>query len=268
MGKVALVTGAASGIGAALVQVLVDRGVQVYAADRDLFGVQALADRLKERGSVAVTPVALDVTDAAAFAEVVARIAAVGSLDYLYNNAGIGLAGEVDQLTLDDWRRVLEVNVLGVVHGIAAAYPQMIRQGHGHLINTASGAGLAPRPGMAAYAASKHAVIGLSTSMRAEAAAHGVKVSAACPGYVATQVMARAELRGIDREKLERSIPIRPMSAADCAKAILRGVDRNQAIIPISLYVRLDWWLYRWSPSLSLAVAEWRARAFRRARST
>lgn len=259
-----MVTGAASGIGAALVTALAGRGLRVYAADRDAAGVQGLAEQLSSRGRQ-VEPATLDVTDADGFARLIAHIAQRGPLHQLYNNAGVGLAGELHAVTAQDWRRVVEINLLGVANGIAAAYPLMIRQGFGHLINTASGAGLAPRPGMAPYAATKHAVIGLSTSLRAEAAAYGVKVSAACPGYVATQVMARAELRGVDRQKLTDAIPIRPMSAEDCARAILRGVDRNQAIIPISLYVKLDWWLYRLSPALSIRLAQWRAAAFRRA---
>lgn len=267
MERVALVTGAASGIGLALVTALAKRGARVYAADRDGDGASALATHLTGQGH-SVEAVTLDVTDAEAFQQLIARIAERGPLHELYNNAGIGLAGELHAVTAADWRRVVEINLLGVANGIAAAYPLMIRQGFGHLINTASGAGLAPRPGMAPYAATKHAVIGLSTSLRAEAAAYGVKVSAACPGYVATQVMARAELRGVDRQKLTEAIPIRPMSAEDCAEAILRGVARNQAIIPISLYVKLDWWLYRMSPALSIRLAQWRAAAFRKAART
>ena len=158
---------------------------------------------------------------------------------------------------------MMDVNVYGVVHGIAAVYPRMIAQGHGQIVNTASGAGLGPRPGQTPYAAAKHAVIGLSTSLRAEARAYGVRVTAACPGYVATHVMRDAKFVGVDREKLAARIPIRPMSADRCAELMLRGAARDQAIVAISAYVKLDWWVYRLSPALSCWLAEWRARQVR-----
>lgn len=250
-GRVVLVTGGASGIGAALVEQLARAGAVVYASD--------LPEGVRAR--------ALDVTDAPGFAALVDEIVArEGHLDVLFNNAGVGVAGEVADLGLDDWRRMIDVNVYGVVHGIAAAYPHMIRRGAGHIVNTASGAGLGPRPGQTPYAAAKHAVVGLSTSLRAEAAAHGVRVTAACPGYVATAVMRSARFVGVDRDKLAARIPIRPMSAARCAQLMLRGAARNQAILAISAYVKLDWWIYRLSPALSVWLAQWRARQFRASR--
>ncbi len=259
--KVVLVTGGASGIGAALVAQLARAGARVYAADLSLDRLAAVA------ALPGVTPVVLDVTDAAAFRAVVDDLVArEGRIDVLFNNAGVGLAGEVADVGLDDWKRMIDVNVYGVVHGIAAAYPRMIAQGHGQIVNTASGAGLGPRPGQAPYAAAKHAVIGLSTSLRAEAAGHGVRVTAACPGYVATQVMTSAKFIGVDRDKLAAKIPIRPMSAERCAELMLRGAARNRAIVAISAYVKLDWWIYRLSPALSIWLAEWRARQFRASR--
>src|SRR6185312_3626412 len=92
-----------------------------------------------------------------------------GRIDYLFNNAGIGVGGEVDSYTLDDWNDVFDVNLRGVVHGIQAVYPIMIRQRSGHIVNTASVAGLIPAPGATAYAMTKHAVVGLSLSLRGEA---------------------------------------------------------------------------------------------------
>lgn len=262
-GKIVLVTGGASGIGLALVGRLARAGATVYAADLSAERLDvALAPLLAE--GRAVRPVVLDVTDAAAFERVVAELhAREGRLDVLFNNAGVGVAGEVRDLGLEDWRRMVDVNVYGVVHGIAAVYPRMIAQGHGQIVNTASGAGLGPRPGQTPYAAAKHAVIGLSTSLRAEARAYGVRVTAACPGYVATHVMRDAKFVGVDREKLAARIPIRPMSADRCAELMLRGAARDQAIVAISAYVKLDWWVYRLSPALSCWLAEWRARQVR-----
>lgn len=220
-----------------------------------------------EEASAALGPNAiarvLDVTDAAAFREVVeALVEREGKIDALFNNAGVGAAGEVRDVSLDVWRRVLEVNVLGVVNGIEAAYPKMITQGFGAIINTASGAGLAPRPGMAAYAASKHAVVGLSISLRPEAKLHGVSVSVVCPGYIKTDIMKTTEFTKLDAASLERSIPIKPISAETCARMVLLGVARKKPIIIVGKTVWLDWLLYRLSPSLALAAAGWRAKHF------
>jgi NAD(P)-dependent dehydrogenase (short-subunit alcohol dehydrogenase family) len=111
-----------------------------------------------------------------------------GRLDYMFNNAGIGMGGEVRDMDLEHWRRVLEVNLWGVTCGTSAAYEEMVRQGFGHIVNTASLAGLIPLPMVAAYCATKHAVVGLSASLRAEAAALGIKVSVVCPGFVETGI--------------------------------------------------------------------------------
>jgi short-subunit dehydrogenase len=242
-GKIALVTGASSGIGAALAAELARRGAKVFSADID-----------------AKSMLRLDVTDAARFRVVADDIVArEGRIDLLFNNAGIGLAGEARDLESEDWRRVVEVNLIGVMNGIAAVYPGMVARGRGHIVNTASGAGLAPRPGMAAYAATKHGVVGLSTSLRAEAQRHGVEVSAICPGYVATSILESTKYVKLDRDGVREAIPIRAMSAAKCAELALAGVAKRRAIIPISPYVWADWLLFRLSPSLSLLTSAWRA---------
>lgn len=248
-GEVVLVTGAASGIGAALAEQLTRHGARVYRADKNGAG----------------EILALDVTDGVAFRRAVeAIIEKEGRLDALFNNAGIGLAGPAEELTLEDWRRIVEVDLIGVMNGIAAAYPHMVRAKKGRIVNTASGAGLAPRPGMTAYAAAKHGVIGLSVSLRAEAALFGVEVTAICPGYVATRIMDSSKMINLDANKLKEKIPIAPMTAERCAELALRGVAKNQAIVAISAYVKLDWYLYRVSPALSAWIARWRARTMRK----
>jgi NADP-dependent 3-hydroxy acid dehydrogenase YdfG len=105
-----------------------------------------------------------------------------GRIDYLFNNAGIGIGGEVDSFTLHDWSDIIDVNLRGVVHGIQAVYPIMIRQRCGHIVNTASMAALITTVGQAGYTATKHAVVGLSKALRVEAEHHGVQVSVLCPG--------------------------------------------------------------------------------------
>jgi NAD(P)-dependent dehydrogenase (short-subunit alcohol dehydrogenase family) len=255
---VALVTGAASGIGAALARALAGRGARVWVTDRDAACAEATAAALPGARAAG-----LDVTDADAFAALAERVVAEsGRIDLLFNNAGVGLAGAVRDLSLADWRRVIDVNVWGVIHGIHAVYPHLIRQGGGALVNVASGAALAPRPGMTAYAATKAAVVALSTSLRAEAALHGVQVNAICPGFIATNIMSSTTFRNVDGEGLMGRVPLKPITADDCARIALRGVEADRPIIPVSRMVSVDWGLFRLSPRLSTWVSGWRAKQF------
>jgi NAD(P)-dependent dehydrogenase (short-subunit alcohol dehydrogenase family) len=254
-GRVALVTGAGSGIGLALSRALVEAGALVVLSDLDAARVQAEARAL----GPAASALALDVTDPSAFEGAVDRVVEErGRLDLLFNNAGVGLAGEVRDTTLADWRRQLDVNLWGVIHGVHAAYPRFVEQGSGHIVNVASGAGLLPRPGMVAYAAAKHAVVGLSTSLRAEARGLGVRVTAVCPGYIETGIMDRTRYAGLDAASLRASIPIRPTSAARCAQVVLRGVARDRALVTVTALTRAEWWLHRLLPGVAQRFAEWR----------
>jgi short-subunit dehydrogenase len=205
------------------------------------------------------------VTDAAAVAACVDETAAErGGLDLLFNNAGIGLLGETEECSLDDWNAVLDVNVRGVVHGVAAAYPLMVKQGRGHIVNVASVAGLIPTPHFVAYSASKHAVVGLSVGLREEARAKGVRVSCACPGFVNTGIQDAAKMVNIDREKAKAEVAATATTPERCARAILRGVRRDRALILVTGYARIAHWLYRWAPWLLRAFSRLLARRFRK----
>ena len=189
-GKIAFVTGGASGIGAALATKLVDEGAEVWIADRQVGRAQELAQRLNNSGGGKAHPIELDVRSYPSLEQAVAKaVQQSGRIDYLFNNAGIGVGGEIDSYTLDDWDDVIDVNLRGVVHGIQAVYPIMIRQHSGHIVNTASMAGLITTPGQAAYTATKHAVVAISKTLRLEAARHGVQVSVLCPGVIRTPIL-------------------------------------------------------------------------------
>ncbi len=206
----------------------------------------------------------LDVTDAEGFKRVAQDIAGhEGAIDFLFNNAGVGLAGEVRDMKLADWKPLVDVNLWGVINGIQAVYPAMAERGQGHIVNVASGAGLVPRPGMTAYAASKHAVVGLSHSLRAEAADLGVNVSVVCPGYIGTNIQSSTKYLAMDGKALTDKIPIKPMSAEKCAQIILKGTRKNRGIVMVGVYPRIDWWLYRLAPEFAIWVSRWRARQFR-----
>lgn len=253
-GKVAIVTGGGSGIGAALTRAMVARGSTVVVADIDEPAATALAAEINAGRPGAVSTAVVDVTDAAAVAGLVTRVAEEhGSLDLMFNNAGIAVAGLVDQLTVRHWDRVIDVNLKGVVHGVHAAYPLMLRQGHGHIINTASLAGLVPAPGLAPYVATKHAVVGMSLSLRAEAALRGVRVSALCPGFVDTPLLGRVNPGlpeadvGADPAALEHLLG--KLYQADLlAQDVLRGVEQNRALIVAPRSARVAWRMSRYAP--------------------
>lgn len=244
-GKIAIVTGAGSGIGAALSRELGHRGTQVVCSDVAGEAAHAVAQEINAGGGLA-SALATDVTDASQVANLVAStVQTHGRVDLMFNNAGISVAGDARDLTLDHWRSVIEVNLMGVIYGTDAAYKQMARQGHGHIINIASLAGLIPFPSNAPYATSKHAVVGLSLSLRAEGEDLGVKVSAVCPGFVQSNIYKATPFINIDRERALRNMPFTPLATERAAAAILRGIERNQAIIIFPGYARFIWVLHR-----------------------
>jgi NAD(P)-dependent dehydrogenase (short-subunit alcohol dehydrogenase family) len=248
--KVAIITGGASGIGRAVARQLALSGATVVVADIQGEQAKTWAGELAAAGGKA-TGVRIDVADAAAVQRLVDEtVSQHGRLDYMFNNAGIGIIGELRDQSLEAWGRLLDVNLRGVINGVTAAYQVMLRQKSGHIVNTSSLSGLVPTPGLTAYATTKHALIGLSTSLRAEAAALGVKVSVACPGFVATPLQRSSTYLNMDPEEAIANTPGFYMDVEDCARLLLRGVARNRSLIIISWQSRLAWWLYRISPAL------------------
>jgi NADP-dependent 3-hydroxy acid dehydrogenase YdfG len=273
-GKVAFVTGGASGIGAALSTELSNGGAEVWIADRQIGRAQELAQRLRDGGAKAHA-IELDVRDAAAFESAAAEaVQESGRLDYLFNNAGIGVSGEIDSYTLDDWNDVFDVNLRGVVHGIQAVYPVMIRQGSGHIVNTASMAGLTTTVGQASYTATKHAVVAISRTMRVEAERHGVRVSALCPGVIRTPILTggqygRINAPGLTSEEFQKSWErLRPMDADKFAERVLRAVLRNDAMIIVPGWWKVWWYLERLSPALALRVSKMLLKELRKMESS
>ena len=257
---VAIVTGAASGIGRALATALVARGATVLLADIDEEGAVEVAASLG--AGARARAVAVDVTDRARVRQVVeATTSEHGRLDYLFNNAGIGAGGPVEELPAALWERAVDVDLNSVIHGVGAAYPIMVRAGSGHIVNTASLAGLVPSPFLTPYAAAKSAVVGLSTSLRVEAAARGVRVSVVCPGPVETPMLNRAnpdDVPGprtrVDGRKLLTNALGEPYPPEDLAADVLTGVAENRAIIVAPETARRAWATYRSDPEAMLAA--------------
>ncbi|QRY55164.1 SDR family oxidoreductase [Mycolicibacterium septicum] len=246
-GKQALVTGAGSGIGAALCRALVAAGAEVLCTDIDGDAAAATAATLGARSA------RLDVTDAAAVqAAVDGVVERAGKLDLMFNNAGIVWGGDTELLTLDQWNAIIDINVRGVVHGVAAAYPQMIRQGHGHIINTASMAGLAAAGQLTSYVMTKHAVVGLSLALRSEAAAHGVGVLAVCPAAVETPILDKGAVGGfVGRDYFLQGQGVKTAYDADrLAADTLRAIARNKAILVKPRRAHASWLIARLAPGL------------------
>lgn len=262
-GQFAFVTGGASGIGRGLCETLAARGAEVVTADIDFAGAQAVAEGILRAGGKA-RALRLDVAEGEAFA---AALEACGRLDYLFNNAGFGILGEVRDSELAHWRRIVDVNLMGVVAGSLAAYRIMVRQGHGHIVNIASLAGLAGMPAGAAYSMTKAGVVMLSQMLRAEGAALGVKVSAVCPGFIRTAIFEHTQYLHVDKARVLQHIPLPVIELAPALQGILAGVERNDALIVLPFYARLLWRLMRWFPSLAGPIGRRAVADFRRLRT-
>lgn len=248
--KVAIVTGGASGIGRAICEALGRHGSQVVVADIDFHKAQEIAATISKNGGKA-SPARVDVTEDEQIRNLIYETAVShGRLDYMFNNAGIDIGGEARDLLPEHWSRIFQVNLMGVVYGTRAAYALMVRQGHGHIVNTASLCGIIPTPLQVPYATTKHAVVGLSTSLRTEAAGLGVKVSVFCPGLVRTPLIETSLVVHASMEEMLSIAPLKPMDVHDAVGVLLRGVRRNQAIIVCPRDARISWWLYRFSPTL------------------
>uniref|UniRef100_Q026V2 Short-chain dehydrogenase/reductase SDR n=1 Tax=Solibacter usitatus (strain Ellin6076) TaxID=234267 RepID=Q026V2_SOLUE len=268
-GKVAFVTGGGSGLGRALSEELARRGAVIAVTDINAEAAEHVAAAITESGGKSCS-MKLDVSQpedvAASIDSVVGRY---GRLDYMFNNAGIIILGEVRDMGLEHWHRLIDVNLLGVLYGTTAAYSHMVRQGYGHIVNIASVGGLVPLPTYAAYAATKHAVVGLSTSMRPEASKLGVRITVVCPGTMNTGLGASATILHASREVLESNSRKKqpPMDPGVAAIVILRGVERNQRMIIFPFDARLLWWAHRIQPALLAPLESWFVRTLRAART-
>jgi NAD(P)-dependent dehydrogenase (short-subunit alcohol dehydrogenase family) len=258
MARVAIVTGGGSGIGEALSRALAARGDSVVVADSEGASAERVAGDIGGLASAAK----VDVRDAAAVQSVVDEaVERHGRLDVMVNNAGIAVGGDVLELTLAHWDRIIDINLRGVVHGIHAAYPVMARQGSGHIVNTASMAGLTAPAFLAPYVAVKHAVVGLSLSLREEAKAHGVKVTAVCPFWIDTPILDSTGPDDLPKPPSMQQGGVREAAAKmgiyspqELAQDILRGMDRNKAMVVAPRRGRIIWRMSRVSPPAFSAV--------------
>ncbi|WP_200308060.1 SDR family oxidoreductase [Streptomyces adelaidensis] len=242
-GQLVLVTGAAGGIGRATAFAFAEAGARVVAVDLDAEGAARTAELSRLIGAPESWAETVDVSDEQAMEKLAEKVAAeYGVVDVLVNNAGIGLSGSFLDTTTEDWRKVLDVNLWGVIHGCRLFGKQMAERGQGgHIVNTASAAAYLPSRSLPAYGTSKAAVLMLSECLRAELAGQGIGVSAICPGIVNTSITSTARFTGVDAEeekrrqrKTARLYGLRNYPPEKVADAVLRAVVRNQAVVPVS----------------------------------
>jgi NAD(P)-dependent dehydrogenase (short-subunit alcohol dehydrogenase family) len=263
--KVCIITGAASGIGRGLSEALARQGARVVVADLDGEGAERVASGIGERAVAR----RLDVADAAAFEALVREVVAShGRLDYVFNNAGYAVHGETLDSTIEQWRRIVDVNLMGVVHGSLAAYRVMAEQGHGHIVNTASLAGLVGSTSFSSYAMTKAGVVMLSRMLRYEGIDKGVRVTAVCPGFIRTGIYENATYNRIEQKRAFAQIPFPLMELAPAVEKILHGVARNWELIVFPAYARIFWWLTRFAPRLTIPTHLKVIRALRKIRQT
>ncbi|MFI0446208.1 SDR family oxidoreductase [Actinomadura sp. 6N118] len=262
-GSLVVVTGAGSGIGRATALAFADKGAEVVAADLDLATAQHTAELagLLGRGAHAFQ---IDVSDPVAMEDFAKSVLHEhGVPEVVVNNAGVGMAGGFLDHSAEDWRRVLDVNLWGVIHGSRLFGAQMVEQGQGgHIVNTASAAAFTPSRALPAYATSKAAVLMLSECLRAELAGKGIGVSAICPGVVNTNITRTSRFVGRSeeeesksQERAARAYALRNFGPEGVAKEIVAAVQKNRAVAPVTPEARLSYLTSRFSPRVMRLLA-------------
>ncbi|WP_031104056.1 SDR family oxidoreductase [Streptomyces sp. NRRL S-146] len=263
-GQLVLVTGAGSGIGRATALAFAEAGARVVAVDRNAEAAARTAESSRLLGSPDAWAETADVSDEQAMEKLADKVTAeYGVVDVLVNNAGIGLSGSFFDTTPEDWKKVLDVNLWGVIHGCRLFGRRMAERGQGgHIVNVASAAAYQPSRVLPAYSTSKAAVLMLSECLRAELAGQGIGVTAVCPGIVNTAITSTARFAGVDaleekrlQKRTARLYGLRNYPPEKVARAILRAVTRNEAVVPVTPEARGARWLSRWAPGALRGLA-------------
>jgi NAD(P)-dependent dehydrogenase (short-subunit alcohol dehydrogenase family) len=241
LGKVAVITGGAGGIGKALALECARAGMDVALADLNEPGMREVATAIEGLGRRSLC-VPTDVRSADAIQALLDRtLAELGGCHLMINNAGVFHAAPLVETSVAQYQRLIDINIGGVVHGSRIFGAHFARQGEGHLVNTASAAGIFPVPGMSAYSLTKYSIVGYSLQLRWELAAHGVGVTVLCPGTVLTDIAIREGVgfRPEEVKKLMRGAP----GAEGLARKALRAISRNRPVVYYGLEAYVMNWL-------------------------
>ena len=254
-GKRILITGAASGIGRALAEVAARHNAVLILTDIDAHRLNVAASELRQSGADILATHPFDVSDHDAVQAFATRFHDDhGSVDILVNNAGIAVWGEIDKMPHDEWRRVIDINLMGPIHMMEAFVPPMIRAGHGgHIVNVSSAAGLFGLPWHGAYSASKFGLRGVSEVLRFDLAKHKIRVSLVCPGAVNTGLVQTIKIAGIDTQserfaRLRKLFQRHAVTPNVAAERILRGVAKNRYYVYTSRDIAVAFWCRRLFP--------------------
>jgi NAD(P)-dependent dehydrogenase (short-subunit alcohol dehydrogenase family) len=251
-GKRCLITGAASGIGRATALAAGVKGANLFLTDINDEGLARVASEIGAKGGAVSYVRPADISDHDAVVALAADIhAAHGSMEVVMNIAGVSTWGTIDRLEHRDWRRMIDINLMGPINVLEGFVAPMIEAGRGgHIVNVSSAAGLFGLPWHAAYSASKFGLRGVSEVLRFDLRRHEIGVSLVCPGAVNTPLVGTAEILGVDRksprvENFIQDFEKRAVSPEHVAKKILKGIERNQYMVFTSADVRLGYWLQR-----------------------
>lgn len=260
-GRVAVITGAGSGIGREVALLCAKRGAHLALCDINGVGLAETTNTARTLGAQVLSS-RVDVSDAEAmtrFAQ--ATSDRFGRVDLLVNNAGVAVVGGFLETNLKDWQWLVDINLMGVVHGCDSFLPIIIRSGRGgHVVNLSSAAGLLANPQLSAYSATKFAVLGLSEALRMELKPYGIGVTAVCPGIIDTAITQNSPIRGEGeaskrRERLMSTYRKRGYTANRVAHNILRAVERDRAVAPVAAEAHVMYALSRAAPPLARSLA-------------
>jgi short-subunit dehydrogenase len=265
--KIAVVTGGAAGIGRALSEELAGYGATVIIADINAENAEQTANEIKQAGGRAIGK-QLDVINAEEIEQLLEEIVNEhGRIDYMINNAGIGLMGEVRDMELEQYRRLVDVNIMGIFYGCRAAYSIMIKQGFGHIVNVGSIAGLIIFPIQSVYSATKFAIHSFTMGLRAEAAALGINVSVICPMNIKSAMLdGSMTVVGMRDKNWFANLPVKWMDANEAARKMLKGVAKNKGVIIVPGKARMFWWIFRLFPKLFDFIDKEGTKVFRKDR--
>ncbi len=262
-GKTVVVTGAATGIGRAVSAELASRGAIVYVTALSVAACQPVVDDISAQGQ-RVYAAKLDVNNSAEFQQVLNQVVAEhGRLDVLVNNAGILYVGEFYEMEEAFIESLVQTNLTAVTIGTLQAYRIMKEQGDGTILNVASMGGFSPTPTMAAYAATKHGVLGLTHSLAPEAETFGVDIKAVCFGLVGSELFSHARIGQGDEQTVYAMLPVKPLTPAEAAEQFINQVASRKTVLFVPGYARLMWWINRLFPAVLVKGARDTIRKYR-----